>query len=63
VVDLSQDGTTYFDFHHSANDTLDKVDPEALEQAASAFASAAYELADTALDVGRIPEDKRKSKW
>jgi carboxypeptidase Q len=63
VVDLRQDGTTYFDFHHTANDTLDKVDPEALEQAALAFASAAYELAEGPLELGRVPEDKRKSKW
>ena len=32
MVSLAQDGTDYFDFHHTANDTLDKVDPESLRQ-------------------------------
>lgn len=32
VVDLDQDGTRYFDFHHTPDDTLDKVDPVQLEQ-------------------------------
>ncbi len=32
VVDLGQDGTHYFDLHHTPDDTLDKVDPAALEQ-------------------------------
>jgi carboxypeptidase Q len=31
-VGLSQDGTHYFDLHHTPDDTLDKVDPEALRQ-------------------------------
>ena len=30
-VGLSQDGTHYFDLHHTPDDTLDKVDPEALQ--------------------------------
>ncbi len=25
---LSQDASTYFDLHHTANDTLDKIDPQ-----------------------------------
>ena len=32
VVDLSQDGTRYFDIHHTPDDTLDKIDPAALRQ-------------------------------
>ena len=28
-VDLDQDGTHYFDLHHTPDDTLDKVDPDA----------------------------------
>ncbi len=27
AVDLQQDGTRYFDLHHTADDTLDKIDP------------------------------------
>lgn len=37
VVDLNQDGTRYFDLHHTANDTLDKVDPEQLRQNVAAW--------------------------
>lgn len=32
IIDLQQDGTRYFDLHHTANDTLDKVDPVQLRQ-------------------------------
>lgn len=36
-VALSQDGTFYFDVHHTPDDTLDKVDPEALRQNVAAW--------------------------
>ena len=32
LVDLQQDGTRYFDLHHTNNDTLDKIDPVQLRQ-------------------------------
>jgi hypothetical protein len=32
VIDLDQDGTHYFDLHHTPDDALDKVDPAALRQ-------------------------------
>ena len=32
VVDLNQDGSLYFDIHHTANDTLYAIDPAALRQ-------------------------------
>lgn len=47
VVDLSQDGLDYFDYHHTADDTLDKIDPEALRQNVAAWAVFAYLAADT----------------
>ena len=37
VVDLSQDGTRYFDLHHTPDDTLDKVDPVQLAQNVEAW--------------------------
>lgn len=37
VFGLKQDGTDYFDYHHTANDTLDKVDPKALAQNVAAW--------------------------
>jgi Peptidase family M28 len=33
VVSLRQDGLDYFDVHHTADDTLDKIDPKQLDQA------------------------------
>ncbi len=50
---LAQDGTDYFDYHHTANDTLDKVDAKALDQQAAAYAVMAYLAADSAIDFGR----------
>ncbi len=39
VIDLQQDGTRYFDLHHTPDDTLDKVDPAQLEQNVAAWAA------------------------
>lgn len=36
-VGLSQDGTRYFDFHHTPDDTLDKIDPAQLRQNVAAW--------------------------
>lgn len=46
VIDLQQDGTRYFDIHHTPDDTLDKVDREQLQQNVSAWAVAIYEIAN-----------------
>lgn len=37
VIDLDQDGTRYFDLHHTPDDTLDKVDPAQLAQNAAVW--------------------------
>ncbi|PLK25632.1 M28 family peptidase [Novosphingobium sp. TH158] len=37
VIDLAQDGTRYFDLHHTPDDTLDKVDPAQLQQNVDAW--------------------------
>ncbi len=55
VIALDQDGTTYFDYHHTANDTLDKVDPKDLDQNVAAWATVAYIAAEMAGDFGRAP--------
>ncbi len=39
VIDLQQDGTRYFDIHHTADDTLDKIDPAQLAQNVAAWAA------------------------
>jgi carboxypeptidase Q len=38
-VAQSQDGTYYFDLHHTPDDTLDKVDPQDLRQNVAAWTS------------------------
>ncbi len=37
VFGLKQDATDYFDYHHTANDTLDKVNPESMAQNVAAW--------------------------
>ena len=37
VVSLRQDGLDYFNAHHSADDTLDKIDPKQLNQAVAVW--------------------------
>jgi carboxypeptidase Q len=37
VIDLNQDGTHYFDIHHTPDDTLDKIDPVQLQQDVAAW--------------------------
>jgi carboxypeptidase Q len=47
---LRQDGTRYFDIHHTADDTLDKVDREQLEQNVAAWAALVWLAADSDVD-------------
>ena len=42
VFRLRQDGRDYFDLHHTQEDTIDKVDPEALKQNVAAWAATVY---------------------
>ncbi|MBB3167190.1 M28 family peptidase [Simiduia aestuariiviva] len=37
LFQLKQDGTDYFDYHHTADDTLDKIDPVAFNQNIAAW--------------------------
>lgn len=47
VIDLNQDGTDYFDLHHTPDDTLDKIDPAALKQNVAAWAAMLYLAAES----------------
>jgi len=42
MAGLRQDGTSYFDLHHTADDTFDKVEKAALEQNVAAYAAFSY---------------------
>ena len=39
-ISLNQDGTRYFDWHHTPDDTLDKIDPAQLRQNVAAWTAA-----------------------
>lgn len=60
VFGLNQDGTHYFDWHHTANDTLDKIDPKDLDQNVAAWAVVAWLAAEMPGDFGRGPEPPRR---
>jgi len=49
---LRQDGTDYFDYHHTPDDTLDKIDPKALAQNVAAYAVFSYLAASADGDFG-----------
>ena len=57
AVELSQDGTRYFDIHHTPDDTLDKVDPEQLRQNVAAWTAMLAVLSG-----GIEPEPKRAKR-
>ncbi len=51
---LNQDARRYFDYHHSADDTLAIVDPGQLKQNVAAWAATLAMLADTKADLRKI---------
>jgi carboxypeptidase Q len=54
LLNLWLDATHYFDVHHTANDTLNQVDRNALDQSVAAYAVAAYLSATKQGDFGRL---------
>ncbi|TCV96000.1 Zn-dependent M28 family amino/carboxypeptidase [Luteibacter rhizovicinus] len=55
ALSLTQDGTDYFDYHHTANDTLDKIDPKDLAQNVAVYAVFSYMAAQANGDFGSAP--------
>jgi carboxypeptidase Q len=49
---LSQDGTHYFDIHHTVHDTLSRIDPATLPQNVAAWAVVAWLAAQSPLPFG-----------
>lgn len=56
VLALNQDASRYFDYHHSADDTLAIVDPQQLKQNVAAWTATLSILADTKADLRRTPK-------
>jgi len=59
VLDLWTDAAPYFDLHHTANDTFDKVDPTLVRQNVAAYAAIAYLAAHAQGGFGRLPKVER----
>jgi hypothetical protein len=53
---LGHDGSDYFDLHHTADDTLDKIDPKALAQNVAAYTVFAYLAAQAEGGFGSAPK-------
>jgi Zn-dependent M28 family amino/carboxypeptidase len=62
LMDFGQDGTHYFDIHHTADDTLDKVDPAELAQNIAVWASFAWIAADSDTDFRALAATAGKAK-
>ncbi|WP_394129748.1 M20/M25/M40 family metallo-hydrolase [Shewanella maritima] len=54
VASLRQDGSDYFDYHHTPNDTLDKIVPESLAQNVAVYAHFAYIMAQSNINLRPI---------
>jgi Zn-dependent M28 family amino/carboxypeptidase len=55
VCDLDTDAAEYFDYHHTANDTFDKVDPLLVRRNVACYAVLAWLAADLEAGLGRAP--------
>ncbi len=51
IIDLQQDGTRYFELHHTPDDTLDKVDPVQLRQNVAVWTQVTGILANEAASI------------
>jgi hypothetical protein len=47
---LAQDGSHYFDFHHTPDDVLDRADPHRMDKAVAAWVAFTYLAADSDVD-------------
>lgn len=56
AIDLQQDGTDYFDLHHTPDDTLDKIEPKKLQQNVAAWATVLSIVANDPADL--LPKGK-----
>ncbi|WP_430429253.1 M28 family peptidase [Parasphingorhabdus sp.] len=57
IIDLQQDGTRYFDLHHTPDDTLDKIDPAQLRQNVAAWSTVLSIIANSDADFTMPPKE------
>lgn len=53
AVNFMPDGSRYFDYHHTENDTLDKIDPQDLKQNTAVYTVFAWFAAQSGVDFRR----------
>jgi hypothetical protein len=58
ILAVSNDASRYFDYHHSADDTLAVVDRAGLDQNVAVWASLVYLIADSDIDFRKAPAAK-----
>jgi Zn-dependent M28 family amino/carboxypeptidase len=58
-LSLREENSHYFDIHHSAEDTLDKVDPTEMDKAAAAWAATIYDIAESQVDFRKAAPAKK----
>ena len=56
VVTPGQNGMDYFDYHHTPDDTFDKIKPEEFRQNVAVYAAFTYIAAETGWDFRKQPE-------
>ncbi|MGS3087684.1 peptidase M28 family protein, partial [Escherichia coli] len=54
AVDLNQDGTRYFDTHHTPDDTLERIDPVQLRQNVAAWTTMLGVVANAPEEIGPV---------
>ena len=59
---MRQDASLYFDWHHTANDTSDKIDRAGMDVNAAAAAAFAWVAASVEAAFEKIPADKREDE-
>ena len=56
AVTLAQDATRYFDYHHTANDTLDKIDPAQMKQNVAAWVAMVWLASQAEASFAGVPK-------
>jgi carboxypeptidase Q len=59
AIDLAQDGTRYFDLHHTPDDTLDKIDKTQLRQNVAAWTAVLLRLSNYEGDLKMPPKEMK----
>jgi hypothetical protein len=62
VFELNQDGTRYFDLHHTPDDTFDKIDAKQLHQNVAAWAGLLWLIADGDVDFRKLAASAKQKE-